>query len=109
MEIVETKAFTANWADLGLAAKDLFELIDAIVNGPEQPVIAKTGGLRKMRLSPSSSRSGKRGGLRVCFATLTRFTLLVTVYPKTRQDDLSADEKKAIRKLLATLEKELEG
>lgn len=62
-------------------------------------VIQNTGGLRKMRWA--SGGSGKRGGVRVIYfhavsQSQIRFLL---IYGKGVKDDLSAAEKKVLRKL----------
>ena len=75
-----------------------------IARNPEAgDVIADTGGLRKVRWGRGGS--GKRGGVRVIYfyhdADLALYLLMV--YAKARQEDLSADEKRAVRKLVGIL------
>lgn len=62
-------------------------------------VIRGTGGLRKVRWA--SSGGGKRGGVRVIyFHALSRNQVrLLLIYRKGIKDDLSAAEKKVLRKL----------
>ena len=58
------------------------------------------GGLRKIRVSAKGK--GKRGGARViyfCFVGASRIAMLLA-YPKNAKDDLDADEKKALAKII---------
>lgn len=65
-------------------------------------VIQGTGGLRKVRWS-ASSRRGKRGGVRVIyFHVVAQAQIrLLLIYRKGIKDDLTAKEKKVLRKLNA--------
>ena len=62
-------------------------------------VIQNTGGLRKVRWS--SGGGGKRGGVRVIYfyAVSQNQVRLLLIYRKGVKDDLSAVEKKVLRKL----------
>ena len=63
-------------------------------------VIRGSGGMRKIRWAGSGR--GKRGGLRVIYywwVAKDRISMLL-VYPKSEQDDLSADQIKLLRKAL---------
>ncbi len=68
------------------------------------PVVAGTGGVRKARAARGSS--GKSGGVRIIYYHWSdRETLfLLTVYAKSRQADLTAADKKALRQLVKSLE-----
>jgi len=62
-------------------------------------VIKETGGLRKVRWA--SGGKGKRGGVRVIYyhkLSESQIRLLV-IYKKGIKDDLSADERRALRAL----------
>ena len=62
-------------------------------------VIQGTGGLRKLRYADQRRSKGKRGGLRVIYffkAADDQFWLF-TVYDKDEADDLSADQRKALK------------
>src|SRR5438105_4897303 len=105
MRFVELPVFTADWRDLKLTDDDLMELKAAIMSAPARaPVIAGTGGLRKLRLGRPGR--GKRGGLRVCYAHFPAYSvvILVAVYGKNEQEDLSAAEKRQVRALLKEIE-----
>ena len=62
-------------------------------------VIQDTGGLRKVRWA--SGGTGKRGGVRVIYfhAVRQRQVRFLLIYRKGVKDDLSAAEKKVLRKL----------
>jgi hypothetical protein len=108
---VETRSFTANWGKCGLSVQDLLNMEDAIIADPTRgPVIAGTGGMRKMRYSPDSTNQGKRGGFRVCYAHFERYSgiVLLFVYSKKSSGNLSPAEKKAAKDLLVRLERELQ-
>ena len=108
---LETRHFTAAWEDLKLTVDDLIEVQELIRPNPKLfPVMAGTSGLRKVRFAPRSSQKGKRGSLRVCFAYFPRFAAIVfvLVFPKNQKADVSQAEKKLIKKLLDSLEREFE-
>lgn len=62
--------------------------------------IPGTGGLRKLRWSAEGR--GKRGGLRVIyfFVETRKLVLLLLLYPKNVQDDLSAEQKRVLQELV---------
>jgi hypothetical protein len=63
-------------------------------------VIEGTGGVRKARVA--SKGHGKRGGARVIyyhFVSASQIALLM-IYPKNEQQDLTHDERKALKALI---------
>lgn len=77
-------------------------LQDTLLANPAAGVlIPGTGGVRKLRW-PGSGR-GKRGGLRVIYyiAVSASAFLMLHIYAKGEQDDLSAEAKRALRTALA--------
>ena len=111
-EFIETRAFTALWMKLGLNDQDLLALqVDILAQPNRAPVITATGGVRKLRFAPPSWRTGKSGSLRVCYKHFEAYHVIVLalVYPKNVQDDLSADEKRRLRKAVAEFEEQLGG
>ena len=68
-------------------------------------LIAETGGVRKVRWTHAGT--GKRGGVRVIYFyyDLGRPLYLLMVYAKARRENLTADEKRAVRKLAAVLKR----
>lgn len=62
-------------------------------------VIPGTSGLRKLRWGVEGS--GKRGGLRIIYyVTVDSQCLLLYMYPKSVQDDLSPEELRILTKLV---------
>ena len=97
MEIKETPLFTRRVSEL--LDDDAYALLQAalIVNPAVGAAIPGTGGIRKVRWAGSGR--GKRGGARVIyFAALGHGTILMLyIYAKNEQEDLSEAQKKALR------------
>jgi hypothetical protein len=103
LSFLEAPAFTRVWRVCGLTDDNLFDLQRLILTYPKgHPVIAGTGGLRKIRFSPVKSPRGKSGSHRACYVYYEKFglVLLLTAYPKNEKDDLSAVARKAIRNMI---------
>src|SRR5207249_2809730 len=101
--VAETPLFSRQalevWND---AEREAF--IDFIARNPaEGDLIPDTGGVRKIRWARSGS--GKRGGVRVIYFYHSgdRPLYLLLVYAKARRENLTAEEKKIVRKLAAIL------
>jgi len=80
-------------------------LQNELMQNPEAgDVIEGTGGLRKVRQADPRRGKGKRGGLRVIYYWWlggAQFWLF-TVYDKDQADDLTADQRRSIKRLLDT-------
>lgn len=103
LSLIQLPAFAATWKRLGLTDADLRALEEMIVKSPAgSPVMAGTGGLRKIRFAAKSSAVGKSGGVRVCYAYFSRYALvyLCAVYPKSEKANLSAAEKTAYKRII---------
>ena len=101
--VVEVEPFPAKAADVWNDEERL-EFISFIAYNPESGDLIPGGrGVRKVRWSRSGT--GKRGGVRVIYyfhdESIPLF--LLTVYPKSRKDNLSAAELKAIKKIVTIL------
>ena len=100
MIFVETHLFTRRVKELldddAFAAFQMY-----LVEHPEEgDIIEGTGGLRKIRVAAKGH--GKRGGARVIyyyFISNARIALL-TIFPKNEQRDLTADERKALKRMI---------
>jgi hypothetical protein len=103
--VAETDTFirqaTAIWTD-----KERLAFVDFIARNPEAgDIIPETGGVRKVRWLRQGS--GKRGGTRVIYfyyhpeAPL----YLLSIYAKARKENLTPDEKKAVRAFTTALKR----
>jgi len=109
IRFIELKPFASAWKDLGLGDEDQMALeVLIMINPKAAPVVEGTGGLRKLRFAPSRWRTGKRGAARVGYVYLQEYgvVLLVIAYSKDEKDDLTPNEKKAIRSLIQRIENE---
>src|SRR5438067_7914537 len=69
LRFVQFPTFLRDWQRLGLGDGALRALEQELIDSPDKaPVIQHTGGLRKLRFTPSGSGRGKRGAYRVCYA-----------------------------------------
>jgi hypothetical protein len=97
--VVEIRNFERQ-AEQCMSQEERNEFIAFISHNPEAgDVIQGTGGIRKVRWAVGSK--GKSGGVRVIyyFHSLDIPLFLLDVYAKSSQADLSAAEKKLLRKL----------
>jgi len=100
MVIRETSVFTKRVEKL--LDKEAYRFLQLrIVADPDAgDLIPGTGGLRKVRWQGSGR--GKRGGVRVIYywAKKHDVVLMLLIYGKNEQDDLSPDQKKALRRII---------
>lgn len=107
-EFIYLKIFEKNWHELGLTSADLEELETIIMDNPVVgDIIQGTGGLRKMRFA--LPHRGKSGSTRVLYVDFVSYgkTLLMNIYPKNRQDNITNSEKHEYKKLIDVISKEL--
>ncbi len=99
MIFIETPVFTEDLMEL-LSDEEYTEFQKYLVQNPlGGDPIRETGGLRKIRWSAKGK--GKRGGVRIIYyyvISASQIRLLL-IYKKGIKDDLTKDEKKALRKL----------
>ena len=103
--VAETPLFLRQAADVWDEAEhDAFVTFIA-ANPGAGDVIPETGGVRKVRWSRPGS--GKRGGVRIIYFyhDARRPLYLLMVYAKARREDLTPDEKRAVRVLAAVLKR----
>ncbi len=96
---IESQVFTKQVQEL-LTDDEYAEFQQYIALNPDAgPVIEGTGGLRKVRWTVAGS--GKRGGVRVIYfhVSVQAQVQMLLIYRKGVKDDLSAGEKKMLRKL----------
>ena len=100
MRFVETPVFTST-IRRHLDDEHYRHLQIALMLRPEQgPLIAGSGGLRKVRWAPPGS--GKRGGLRVIYywAPKERVFYMLYAYAKAQQGDLTAEQTRTLGRLV---------
>jgi hypothetical protein len=98
---IHTKKFDNQWEALGCNDDDLIELQKAICENPQKPpVIAGTGGVRKIRV-PLEGR-GKSGGARVLYVdfVVREMVGLLYVYAKGEKESISEDERKILKTMV---------
>ncbi len=100
MVVIESHVFTKQVLRL-LTDEEYSQLQLVLIMRPETgPVIPGSGGLRKIRWQARGR--GKRGGVRVIYywAASHERILLLYMYAKTEQEDLTPDQLKALRLLV---------
>lgn len=101
-----TPEFDKCWESLGLVDKQLKDLQESILLNPKLgAVIQGTGGLRKVRYA--TNNKGKSGSIRVLYVDLVihQEIYLLSAYPKSKKDNLTASEKNNVKKLIEELKK----
>jgi hypothetical protein len=105
---IESRAFTRRLHQLaGAAAFDVLSAVqaDLIKNPARGDLVPGLGGIRKARCSNPARRKGKRGGYRYLFLHLENRDHIHLLYllDKDEQEDLSNDERKELRALVAEI------
>ena len=104
---IEVPLFTKRWKEIGLNDADLLNLQIMLLKNPQSgPVMEGTGGIRKVRF-PLENK-GKSGSVRVCYTDFEEYevTYLITAFTKNEQENLSAEEKTVLKKLVKVLKNE---
>jgi len=104
MAVVETETFLASAARLGMSERERTALIIYLAGNPEVGVVVPgTGGVRKLRWALPGR--GKSGGARVIYYYHSKSIPLyaLDMYAKNQKTNLSAAEKKAVRKIVAAI------
>ena len=97
MEFIETSVFTRQITEL-LDDSEYEQLQNVLVINPKAgSVISQTGGIRKIRYNIKGH--GKRGGIRVIYYYVSddQVFYMLLAYPKNKKDDLTIQEKKALK------------
>jgi len=107
----ELPTFSARWSAIGLTGDDLLDLQAALMADPMAGnVVPGAGGLRKLRFAPSNRPSGKSGAVRVYYAHLPRFgvVVLAVAFGKGEMADIAPRQRKALAVAVASLQTALE-
>ena len=105
---IEVPIFTERWKEIGLGDDELKLLQIMLLKNPESGKIMEgTGGIRKVRF-PLENR-GKSGSVRVFYTDFTEYEViyLITAFEKKEQENLTMEEKNAIKKLVKALKEEV--
>ena len=100
MQFIETSVFTRQVTAL-LADDDYRQLQAALSVHPDAgSIIPHSGGLRKMRWALAGR--GKRGGVRIIYywVVAQERILMLFMYPKNVQDDLTPQQLKVLRTII---------
>jgi len=103
LTFIQFPSFTKMWKDLDLTDDELRALEICIQIDPKRPpLVAGSGGLRKVRFAPARWHTGKRGALRIGYCYIEEYSVvgLVVVYPKSGKENLTKEEKDIIRKMI---------
>jgi len=105
-----TFEFDKQWERMGLDDQDRRLLENEIVNNPQAGAVMRgTGGLRKIRFAlEGRGKSGSARVLYVDFVVLERI-YLITAYPKSQKENISAQDRELFRKLIEQTKLELGG
>ena len=105
---VEAEGFRKRVNELGDLSLLKAIQIEILKNPEVGDMIPGLGGVRKMRMSDVRRGKGKRGGFRVIYLDLSdrEKTYLLWIYGKNEAEDISPEERRAIRNLVAYLKKE---
>jgi hypothetical protein len=101
LRFVETPLFTTQIVEI-LSDLEYSQLQTALILQPDLgELIPGTGGLRKVRWGLPGQGRGKRGGLRVIYYWYVSQSVIfmLLVYSKTKQADLSSEQKRTLRKI----------
>jgi len=107
---VESRPFTQRLRQLAAASADevLSGIQDELLNNPERGrLVQGTGGVRKARTGNPTRQKGTRGGFRYFFLYLERkqHIHLLALLDKGEQEDISKDERKALKALVDQIKK----
>jgi hypothetical protein len=98
---IESAEFT-HWMADHLDDVQYARLQRTLSANPDAGAVMKgCGGLRKVRIADPARGKGKRGGARIIYLHVpeANWIYLIDVYDKNKKDDLSADERKVLKRL----------
>ncbi len=110
LDFIEWQRFTKDWNNLLLDDDALNTLQLAMISDPKAGAIVEgTGGLRKLRFSPPTWKTGKSGAIRVCYVYFEdqAFVFLLRAYAKNEKDNLTAAEKKVIHRFIQQIQTDM--
>ncbi len=99
---IESRLFTRLLPDY-MSDEDFRRMQQTLMDDPLRgDLMPGTGGFRKLRWRDPTRGKGRRGGLRIIYYYLLSDdqVWLVTIYNKNEMIDLSAEEKRALKRML---------
>lgn len=108
-EFVRVELFDALWHHFGLSDKEARELELTLLSDPKTgDVIQGTGGLRKMRYSPSKHHRGKSSSYRICYLDIEHNDqiILIFMFIKDKQENLTDADKQKFKAMVKLLKNE---
>lgn len=103
----ELPTFAACWGAMGLTERDRLALQAELMTDPDAGAVVRgTGGLRKLRFAPPGRSVGKSGAVRVYYAHLPEFgvVVLAVAFGKSERADIGPRERKALAAAVTALE-----
>ena len=101
---IMTPVFDRLWNSMDLSDDNLRQLQNRLLINPhEGDIIQGTGGARKLR--NALPNTGKSSGMRIIYFDITHIgvLLLLLCYPKSKQDDLTNEQKRQVRAVVEAL------
>ncbi len=94
-----------------MSEQALEDFLDYIASHPESgKIISGTGGIRKIRWETGKNNRGKSGGVRILYYYCENLlVILVTLYGKSKKEDISDAEKNAFKQQLPVLVEKYRG
>lgn len=108
---IEVPGFTNRWMAIGCTDRDLRQLQLELLSDPTAwPIVPGARGWRKARFAPESRNVGKSGALRVYYALLFEFGMIVlgTAFAKSEMSDLPLKAKRTIARILTEIKSTFE-
>jgi hypothetical protein len=114
LEFIELPVFTKRLVALAKQHADdvLLEIQSDLLENPTRgKVVDGTGGVRKARAADPARGKGKRGGFRYLYYFVERDgqIVLLMIFSKDEQDDLTKEQKKTLKKAISELMEEGHG
>ena len=114
LEFIELPVFTKRLVALAKEHADdvLLEIQNDLLENPSRgKVVEGTGGVRKARAADPARGKGKRGGFRYLYYFIERDgqVFLLMLFSKDEQDNLTREQKKALKRAVGELLEEDDG